>query len=349
MFFAGILITGILFYTAVSTSFGQGSRIIILWPNPETAKSSLQLQTFPFIIVPPPPASSSGQIATESSKIQLVNRKAPSLLGGNYCPADYVKKPGETCECWDMNAIACPAGTDVMPTNCPQGQIPFLDFINSTTKVWYCAELIGLPGGPENKTPPEGCFEACIAKPIVYLYPTEPTYVDVEVIAPGEVFISDPQYPAGGWRDVLAYPSGDLVYQGKQYRELFYETRVKKKIDMPDAGIVLARERMEPELRSALFKFGLKDRELEEFLEFWVPALEGLNSNYVFFSVLPPDVKQSVDKLIISPEPDTRIEIIVYFKPLDKPVQVRPLSVPDNPPVRSGFTMVEWGGTIDFE
>ncbi len=348
MFFAGFLITGILFYAAVATSFGQGSRIIILWPNPETAKSSLQLQTFPFVIVPPPPASGSGKIATESSKIQLVNNKAPSQLRGNYCPADYVKSPGETCECWDMNAIACPAGTDTVPT-CPQGQIPFMDFMESNSRQWYCAELIGLPGGTQSKTPPEGCFEACIAKPIVYLYPTEPTYIDVEVVAPGEVFVSDPQYPAGGWRDVLAYPSGDLVYQGSKYKELFYETRVKTKIEMPDAGIVIARERIEHELRSALFKFGLKDRELEEFLEYWVPTLENLNSDYVFFSVLTPDVKESVDKLIISPEPDTRIEIIAYFKPLGKPVDTKPLYVPESPPVRSGFTMVEWGGTIDFE
>lgn len=347
--FAVFLVIGIFFYTAVSISFGQGSRIIILWPNPETAKSSLQLQTFPFIIVPPPPASGSAQIATESSRIQLVNRKVPNLLGGNYCPLDYVKKPGETCECLDMLAIACPAGTDTPPISCPQGQIPFMDFMGSSTREWYCAQLIDMPGYSGPRTPPSGCFEACIAKPIVYLYPTEPTYIDVEVLAPGEVFVSDPQYPEGGWKDVFAYPNGDILYQGKAYRELFYETRVNTKIDMPETGMVIAQGEIESELRRALYNFGLQDRELEEFLEYWVPTLENLDSDYIFFSVLTPDVKEAVDKLIISPEPDTRIEIIAYFKPLNKPIEIKPLIIPDSPPVRSGFTMVEWGGTIDLD
>jgi len=54
-----------------------------------------------------------------------------------------------------------------------------------------------------------------------------------------------------------------------------------------------------------------------------------------------------VDKVIITPEPDTFIFFLAYFKPLSQPIQVKPLMLPLEPPKRVGFTAVEWGGTID--
>lgn len=187
----------------------------------------------------------------------------------------------------------------------------------------------------------------CVAKPIVYLYPKFKTYVDVSVETSGKIVVSNPTYPQGGWKNVEADPSGNLVYQGKNYKELFYESEVGK-IRQPENGIIIPVSQLENKLKEILFELGLNNSESQEFLDFWVPRLEDLNSNYILFSTVPKEIKEQKDKLIINPEPDTRIEFIAYFKPLDFPSTIEPLVIPQRPN-RIGFTSVEWGGTIDKE
>ncbi len=187
----------------------------------------------------------------------------------------------------------------------------------------------------------------CYGKPVILLYPEKPTLVDVEVATSGEIFVSDPEYPAGGWKNILAQPDGSLTYSAKDYSELFYESKVKN-YGMPATGLVLKTSELEQKLPELLYKLGLNENksEIPEFVDFWLPKLKALNSPYVFVSVIDKDVKAKNDLVVIKPEPDTRIELIVYFKPLSKFVKVEPLNIGSRP-VRRGFTMVEWGGTID--
>jgi len=187
----------------------------------------------------------------------------------------------------------------------------------------------------------------CVGKPIIYLYPEAPTYVNVEIQTIGNIFISDPHYPEEkGWQNVLAYPNGNLSYQGKQYRELFYETDVDD-FQKPNNGINISKENIEPELKQILTRLGLNEFERSEFMDFWIPILENQNKPNIQFSLITGEAKDEIDKVIIEPKPDTFIEILVYFKPLDKPFQGSTLNLPENPPVRVGFTAVEWGGVLD--
>ena len=48
-------------------------------------------------------------------------------------------------------------------------------------------------------------------------------------------------------------------------------------------------------------------------------------------------------KLEISPVPDTLIRVFMTFKPLDQPVDIEPQTL--TAPERTGFTVVEWGGS----
>lgn len=187
----------------------------------------------------------------------------------------------------------------------------------------------------------------CWGKPVILLYPEKTLLVDVEVKTSGEIFISDPLYPPGGWKDVLANPDGSLVYKNKPYKELFYESKVKN-YGTPRTGLIFKSSELKTDLPKLLYKLGLNNNETEipEFMDFWLPKLKDLNSPYIFVSLIEKDVKEKNDKVIINPEPDTRIEIIVYFKPLNKLTDIEPLKIADRP-VRRGFTMLEWGGTID--
>ncbi len=159
--------------------------------------------------------------------------------------------------------------------------------------------------------------------------------------------VSDPLYPLGGWRNVTAYPDGTLIYQGKKYRELFYESSISE-IKAPDKGFLVESLNIEKTLKDLNIKLGLTDFESKELTDFWAPRLKALHSPYIFVSLVEKEEKEKIDKLNIHPKPDTLIEILYYFKPADKYFKTKPLMLPQTPK-RQGFVAVEWGGTIDPE
>jgi hypothetical protein len=197
------------------------------------------------------------------------------------------------------------------------------------------------------KKPQPNCSEWCIGKPVIYLYPEVPTYIDVEVSVPGTIFISDPLYPEGGWRDVLAYPDGTLEYQGNQYRDLYYETDINGEVRKPKNGLIIPREMLAVRLKDYTMRLGLSDFESDEFVEYWVPHLEEIDAPYFLFSILDQDEKERIDTVFIDPKPDTFIAFLAYFKPVYHLYAPVPLVLPATPPERIGYTAVEWGGTID--
>ena len=48
--------------------------------------------------------------------------------------------------------------------------------------------------------------------------------------------------------------------------------------------------------------------------------------------------------LDITPTPDTLIRVLMEYKPLDDKIDL-PEQILPPPPARTGFTVVEWGGT----
>jgi hypothetical protein len=79
-----------------------------------------------------------------------------------------------------------------------------------------------------------------------------------------------------------------------------------------------------------------------------MPELNKLQNDYILFSLFDKKEKERIDGIHVSKEPDTRIELLAYFRPLNMPVTIMPLVLPQTPPQRKGFTLVEWGGAIDF-
>ncbi len=190
-------------------------------------------------------------------------------------------------------------------------------------------------------------LQHCIGKPVIYLYPTKDTTVDVSLTIPGSITISDPLYSQEGWQHILAHPTGLFDYQGRTYRELYYETAVKT-VKPPTNGIVLRTDELASTLPLLTTQLGLLPDEQQEFVSYWLPKLQALNSPYVLFSVLDGVEKERIDHVAITPKPDTFIAFLAYFKPLAHPIEVLPLVLPQTPPQRNGFTVVEWGGTIDY-
>lgn len=75
-------------------------------------------------------------------------------------------------------------------------------------------------------------------------------------------------------------------------------------------------------------------------MAFWVPRLERNTFNLIRFE---GPAYESIARLHVSPEPDTRIRVFMVYRPLSKRIEVEPQPLP-RVPSRDGFVLVEWGG-----
>lgn len=177
-------------------------------------------------------------------------------------------------------------------------------------------------------------------KPVIYLYPQKDTLVNVSVGA--DVVISEPQYPNGGWKNVLAQPNGDLTYSGKKYGSLYWEGYGHGAYPDITSGTIVASKDAPQTIRNQLKSQGLQGREIEEFMAFWQPKLP--TSPYVRLTWFNNSQLNVLAPLSITPRPNTVIRTFLDFEGLDKPVSLKTQKF--LAPQRKGFTVVEWGGLL---
>jgi len=178
-------------------------------------------------------------------------------------------------------------------------------------------------------------------KPVVYLYPTKTTSVNVAVGA--DITKSIPTYPIGGWKNVIAQPSGSLSYGGHTYESLFWEG--KGHGSYPDTslvGTVAPQSKLLGTVRQQLAAQGLNTKETNDFMDFWSSKLP--KTSYVKLTWLTTSQMNELAPLNISPKPNTVIRVFLDARGLDKPVSLTPQALSTSS--RQGFTVVEWGGLM---
>ena len=179
--------------------------------------------------------------------------------------------------------------------------------------VFLAVCLLALAGCTK-ETPARGP-EAAPEKPVIYLYPEEETRVKVKLDFNGTLTSTYPAYE-NGW-DVIAKPDGTLTdpETGREYYCLFWEGISHVPYDMSE-GFVVAGEETEAFLEDTLKTLGLTDKEANEFIIYWLPRMEA---------------------------PDTVLRVFMAYKPLKTPIQIPSQRLQTTE--RTGFTLVEWGGT----
>ena len=170
-------------------------------------------------------------------------------------------------------------------------------------------------------------------KPIIYLYPTEETQVNVQLGNKERITCSYPKYTTG-W-NVIAQPNGDLkdIDTNKSLYSLYYESNNVVEFKVEKDGFIVKGEDSAEFLEEKLKILRLTDREAEEFIIYWLPKLEANKYNYIRFATREE----------ITPEPDTTIRILMEYKGLENPIEVEEQSLEKTE--RKGFVAVEWGGT----
>ena len=186
----------------------------------------------------------------------------------------------------------------------------------------------------------DDCYDeySSIDKPVIYLYPEEEQEVTVRLLYDGKLTCTYPSYE-NGWQ-VTAFPDGSLLdADGKYYNYLYWEGRSNIDFDFSE-GFCVAGEETAVFLEEALIKLGLTSREANEFIVYWLPKMQNNAYNLISFQT---DAYTEYAKLFVDPCPDVLIRVFMAWKPLETAVCVQPqmLSAPE----RSGFTLVEWGGS----
>lgn len=183
-------------------------------------------------------------------------------------------------------------------------------------------------------------------KPVLYLYPEQPTHISVDLEFAGQVTISYPQAAASGpeWT-VTAEPTGTLTdAQGRQYPYLFWEGPAPGRLQQ-DSGFLVARAEVVPFLEDKLSLLGLTDQEAADFITYWAPRLAQNDYSLVTFAT---DQHSQLARYSFTAagqpvQPETFVRVYLVYSAATKDTAVPVQQLTPAPP-RTGFTVVEWGG-----
>ena len=182
-------------------------------------------------------------------------------------------------------------------------------------------------------------WKVCLDKPMIYLYPTTETEVNVKFWTPEILSHTYPKYNSEKWRNVIAQPNGDLK-DIETWRKLYALYR-EGKTDIPtnfNEWFVVAWKDIIPFLEEKLAVLWLNEREAEEFIVYRLPQMENNEWNLIRFETIEEQNKNM--PLNITPTPDTVIRVMMDWKSIEEPIDIpeQQLITPE----RNWFTVVEW-------
>jgi hypothetical protein len=183
-------------------------------------------------------------------------------------------------------------------------------------------------------------YQSPAFKPIIYLYPTVETKVSVSLTLNGKFTCTYPDYDVNGWQNFTAKPDGTLIFpDGKEYYALYWEGVLNTNYDLSLGWCVKGSDTAKF-LEWALSEQGLTPREANEFIIYWLPLMQDNAYNVISFQT-DDYVNNAV--LNVTPKPDSVLRVFMAYYPTDSFVEIAPQTFDGF--TRTGFTVVEWGGT----
>ncbi len=210
---------------------------------------------------------------------------------------------------------------------------------------------------------PGGC-----GKPVIYLYPSKPTAVNVSFVTPMHLTTDIPTY-VNGW-SVLAQPNGiltdlqpektdcakiDTAKKGSEYAAtscltktypyLYWAGRsLANEYPEPQDGFIVERGDVASFMNAKLDEVGLTKKEKDDMLSYWLPRMLESTTPYYRIAFLQTEEMNRFIPMNISPKPDHYYRIFLDYLPLVSKPSVSPLPQKLVRWILQGFTAVEWGG-----
>lgn len=180
-------------------------------------------------------------------------------------------------------------------------------------------------------------------KPVIYLYPSVPTLVEIKVNPVGAFSFTYPIYE-NGWK-VTANPNGQLTHNNQIFNYLFWESTQDWKLASKEleSGFVVKKAEVISFLEEKLTAFGFNSKEKADFITFWGPQLIQNEWNFIHFMF--NEECNEFAELEITPKPDHMYRFYMISMPLIDGNEFMISEQEIKPIDRSGFTVLEWGGT----
>jgi hypothetical protein len=177
-----------------------------------------------------------------------------------------------------------------------------------------------------------------VDKPVIYIYPEQAGRFQVELALSNgtEIVTSKPEY-GSGW-DVFVEPSGRI---DDRYDYLFYEAAISM-IPPMAAGWCFEESELSPRLEELLHRLGLNAAEADAFLEYWLGRLPA----HPFYKIRPVTGRE-LDAWValgVTPAPESVLRLWFFFQGCADYEPLEPCPVTEF--VRTGTTVVEWGGAV---
>lgn len=177
-----------------------------------------------------------------------------------------------------------------------------------------------------------------VKKPIMYIYPTYDTDLSITFNNADNLTHTYPKYN-NGWNVHVTTDGNIYDYNTKKnYYALYWEALDNSKVNS-DGFVVKGSETIKF-LEEKLSLIGLNEREINEFIIYWIDELE--NNKYNFISFRTTNDINEYMPISFSVKVDTLIRVVMDYIPLDEYIEVNEQKL--NSVDRNGFTVVEWGG-----
>ena len=178
-------------------------------------------------------------------------------------------------------------------------------------------------------------------KPIIYIYPQREINLKIRLGNKKKLTHTYPKYN-NEWNVKVSTDGNIYDYKtNRNYYALYWEGIDDSIIDESEGFLVQGSDTTNF-LEEKLEYLGLNEREIEEFIIYWLPKLENNKYNYIRFRTT--DEVNKYMPLYVNKEPDTLIRIIMDFKPLNNKIKIKEQKLVKQE--RKGFTIIEWGGRI---
>lgn len=183
-------------------------------------------------------------------------------------------------------------------------------------------------------------------KPVIYLYSQEPVEAKLTLNPLGHLSFSYPKYN-GGWE--VWVQNNNISVDDKVYPYLFWEANLNQLQFKTEAGEMegyfIQTDSTVQFLEHTLETLGLNDTEKTDFITYWAPRIMHYPYATVQFLV-DTDYETDIASLLVQPKPDAQRRIYLVFEGSTIKQDLNYLKTPHFKPfIRSGFTLVEWGGS----
>lgn len=179
-----------------------------------------------------------------------------------------------------------------------------------------------------------------VKKPIVYFYPEKEMDLSVKYVNEDKLLTTYPKYN-NGW-NIHLNEDGTFVTDAnnREYYALYFDELPNYKCSFEE-GFYVNKDNAINFLEEKMDYIGYTNREVDEFMMYWLPILESNKHSLVYFE--QTEERNEECPLIFSTNPDTLIRTIIHIKKVDGEVNIPEQQLKHYD--RKGFVVTEWGGT----